>query len=393
MKKYGRREFVRLSAAAAGGLAYGGCGDGPAEPDGNDHVDPVETPIDVPVVDPTASVSAVRGTNLAEMTRDALDAIGGIESVVGEGETVFIKPNMVTLPWGATGNKFTNGECTKPEILVAIAEECLRVGASQVTIGDGSQKPTFDWEYAVTLDGSTNLVREVARLNSAYAGTTSIASLEVDSPGWTEIPTSNHLGTIATSSLVTDADRVISVPVAKTHSWAQLTLALKNFIGVMSLTRYGVPIGGGAFDRGGGLDHSSPEAISQIYLDVVAGIQPDLAVIDFSIGIEASGPTLRNGLGRTIDMRNRLGSWLVLASTDIMAADATAARVMSHNVSQQVQLNLGYRMGLGEIRQDKIEMLGERLSSIQVDWEPANLENQMAAGHSYVGCGRGHVFA
>ena len=128
-----------------------------------------------------------------------------------------------------------------------------------------------------------------------------------------------------------------------------------------------------------GFDHSSPAAIAQIYLDVVAGVQPDLAVIDFSIGIEASGPTLKDGLGRTIDMRNRLGSWLVLASTDIMAADATAARIMSHNVSQVTQLGMGFDMGLGETRQNRIEMIGESLESLRVEWEPANLENQLAS--------------
>ena len=385
MKEICRRVFMRLSAAAASGVACGACLDGSTDP----RVDPTVDPPFEPVVDPTASVAAVRGTNLHYMTRDALDAMGGIQTVVAEGETVFIKPNMVTLPWGGTSNRFTNGECTKPEIIVAVAEECLRVGASLVTIGDGSQMPRFDWENAVTLDGSTNLVQEAARLNSVYAGTVNIASLEVDSPSWAEIPTSTGLGTIAISNLVADADRVISIPVAKTHSWAHLTLALKNFVGVTSLARYGVSVGGGAFDRGGELDHSSPAAIAQIYLDVVAGVQPDLAVIDFSIGIEASGPTLRGGLGRTIDMRDRLGSWLVLASADIMAADATAARVMSHHMSQITQLGMGFDMGLGEIRQNHIEMIGESLDSLRVEWEPANLENQLASDAERTGGGTG----
>ncbi len=372
MNEICRREFMRLSAAAAGGVICGACADGPTGPS-----------------DPTASVSAVRGTNLHSMTRDALEAIGGIETVVGEGETVFIKPNMVTLPWGASSNRFTNGECTKPEIVLAVAEECLRVGASQVTIGDGSQKPSFDWANAVTLDGSTNIVQEVARLNSSYSGSVSVASLEVASPAWTEIPTNTYLGTIATSSLVTEADRVISIPVAKTHSSAHLTLALKNFVGVTSLGRYGVPTGGGSYNRGGEFDHSSPAAIAQIYLDVVAGVQPDLSVIDFSIGIEADGPTIRGGLGRTIDMRDRLGSWLVLASTDIMAADATSARIMSHDVDHVTQLTMGYGMGLGEIREGYIDLIGERLEDLQVEWQPANLENQLAMG----GCLRRHTFA
>ncbi len=359
MSEINRRDFVQMSAVAACGAAGLGCFSESTGP-----------------TTPNASVSAVRGSDLYSMTRDALDAIGGIETVVNEGESVFIKPNMVTLPWGEHGNRFTIGECTKPEIVITVAEECLRVGASEVVIGDGSQQRSFDWEYAVTLDGSTNLVREAARLSDEYGRTVRCASLEADSPSWIEIPSNTYLNTIATSSLVANADRVISIPVAKTHSWAQLTLATKNFVGVTSQERYAQLLEGGNWDRGAVFDHRTPEAISAIFLDVVAGVQPDLAVIDFSIGIEANGPTLRGGLGRTVDMQDRLGSWLVLASTDIMAADATSARIMSHSVGNTVQLGMGYEMGLGEIRREYIEIIGDDLDSLQVEWQAAELEER-----------------
>lgn len=364
-RELSRRDFVRLSAMAVGGAAVGGCGgagaQGPTTPD-------PEVP-----VDPTASVAAIRGTDLYAMTRDVLERVGGIESVVNEGETVFIKPNMVTFPWASNGNVFHNGECTKPEILIATAEECLRVGAAEVVIGDGSQAPAFDWEEAITLDGSTNLVAEAGRLSSEYAGNCRVACLEVDSPEWDEVPSRTYLGTIATSSLVTRADRVITVPVAKTHCWAQLTLGLKNFVGVTSLARYA----GGTNDRGVVFNHSSTASIAEIYLDVVRGAPVDLSIIDFSIGIEGDGPTTGHG-GRTVDMRNRLGSWLLLASTDVVAADAMAAQVMSHDPHQITQLHMARSLGLGEYRPDYIELVGEDLGDLQVSWAPAVLRNRIA---------------
>jgi uncharacterized protein (DUF362 family) len=310
------------------------------------------------------------------MTMDALDAVGGMQSVVHEGETVFIKPNMVTLPWSKDRNRFVIGECTKPEIITTVAEECLKAGASQVTIGDGSQMPVLEWEYATTLDGATNLVQEAERLSSLYEGDVAVASLETDSPEWVEVPSSTSLGTIAVSSLVAHADRVISIPVAKTHTSAQLTLSLKNFVGVTSLERYGVWMDG-YWDRGGGLDHSSTRSIAQIYLDVVAGVRPDLAVIDFSIGVEGDGPGAGSNNGRTVDVRDRLGSWLVLASTDLVAADATAARIMSHDADDITQLGMGYEMGLGEVRENYIEIIGERLDDVRMNWRPARLRNRL----------------
>jgi uncharacterized protein (DUF362 family) len=358
-----RRDFVQAAAVAAGTAAVGSCKASPTGP-----------------TDPTAQVAAVRGTNLAAMTHDVLDSVGGIETVVHDGESVFIKPNMVTLPAAGQGNVFAMGECTKPEVVVAVAEQCLEAGASEVIIGDGSHSLTLNWEWARTLDGSANLASEAARLSAVYGRTVRVASLETDSPEWVEVPSNTYLGTIAVSSLVANADRVISVPVAKTHSWAQLTLALKNFIGITPLERYG-DIANGVMDRGVVLDHSSPRAIAEIYLDIVQGVQPDLAIVDFSIGVEGDGPNLHHG-GRTVDMRDRLGSWLLLASTDLVAADATAARIMDHDPLRVTQLVLGYERGMGEIREERIELLGERLDDLQVSWSHADLRNQMQLGRS-----------
>ncbi|NIR47729.1 DUF362 domain-containing protein [candidate division KSB1 bacterium] len=363
-----RRELLKLGASAA--VAFGappiltncgGCG----------GKESITNPAKI-----NASVAAVRGDDLSTITHSALEALGGIEKVVNKGHVVFIKPNFVSFPWARTNNCFAIGECTKPEIIIAVTEECLKAGAAEVIIGDGSHLPTFDWQYATTFDGSTNLVLEAERLRSKYRGNVTLACLETDSPAWDEVPSRTYLGKIAISSLVARADRVISIPVAKTHSWAQLTLSLKNFIGITPLDRYAAWVNNSYWDRGKVLDHSSPKAIAQIYLDIVDAVRPDLAIIDFSIGLEGDGPTLGSG-SRTVNMKHKLGSWLVLASTDLMAADATAARIMSHNVADMKQLTMGYEMGLGEIREEAIELLGEKLDDLRVDWLPAKLKNRL----------------
>lgn len=365
MHRISRRDFLRLGAGTAVALGapqiLAGCGGEEASPKST------ATP------EPTARVAAIRGENLQAMTREALEALGGIRTVVSQGETVFIKPNMATLPAAALHDPFTTGECTKPEIIIAVAEECLRAGAAEVIIGDGSQLPAFSWEAATILDGSTNLAAEAARLTAEHEGSVTLACLDSDSPDWVEVPTSTDLGAVAISSLVARADRVISIPVMKTHQWAQLTLSLKNFVGVTPLERYGWRGAETMWSRVG-LDHSSPEAIAQLYLDIVAAVRPDLAIIDASIGLEANGPSVDLG-GATVDMRDRLGSWVLLASTDLVAADATAARITSHDAADVKQLVMGHEMGLGEMSEDSIEIVGERLDDLLVDWMPAKLAN------------------
>jgi uncharacterized protein (DUF362 family) len=319
-----------------------------------------------------ARVAAIRGDNLNSMTRDAIDALGGIKTIVDKGETVFIKPNFVNFPWAQYNNCFHKGECTKPEIIIAVTEECLKAGAKEVVIGEGSHLPKFDWKYAITLDGSTNLAKEAERLSSLYDGKVILACIETDSPGWVEVPSSTSLNKIAVSSLVANADKVISIPVAKTHSWAQLTLAAKNFIGITPLSRYAQLIGGTWWNRGT-FDHSSPRAIAHVYLDIVKGIKPDLSIIDFSIGFEGDGPTTNVG-GTTLNMKESLGSWAIIASKDIMAADATAARIMNHDTNTVKHLTMGFDKGLGMIREDSIEILGENLDNLRVTWKPAILK-------------------
>ena len=328
--------------------------------------------IQKPPPDEKSQVAVILGDNLDSMTRDALDTLGGIQTIVFKGETVFIKPNFVSFPWAQYNNCFHIGECTKPEIIIAVTEECLKAGAAEVIIGDGSHLPTFEWQYAVTLDGSTNLLKEATRLSSLYDGKVTLACLENDSPEWIDVPSVTSLNNIAISSLVANADKVFSIPVAKTHSWAQLTLALKNFIGITPLSRYAQLIDNTWWNRGT-FDHSSPRAIAQVYLDIVKSIKPDLSIIDFSIGIEADGPTIDLG-GRTVNMKERLGSWAIIASTDIMSADATAARIMNHDTENVKQLTMGFDMGLGEIREEYIELLGEKLDNLRVPWTPARLK-------------------
>jgi uncharacterized protein (DUF362 family) len=361
MKNLTRRDVLKLGVAATGALGsprlFANCKS--------------RKPIQEPAHTTNTQVAAVRGDNLDRMTRNAIDALGGIQTVVNEGDAVFIKPNFVSFPWAQHNNCFHAGECTKPEILIAVTEECLKAGAAEVIIGEGSHLPSFDWQYAVTLDGSTNLVEKAERLSASYDGKVTLACLETDSPAWTEVPSITPHGKIAVSSLVTDADKIISIPVAKTHAWAQLSLASKNFLGITPLSRYAQLVDNTWWNRGS-FDHSSPQAIAQVYLDIVKSIKPDLSIIDFSIGIEGDGPTRTWG-ATTLDLKERIGSWAMIASTDLMAADATAARIMNHDPKTVRQLTMGYEMGLGEIREDAIQILGEKLDDLRVDWKPARL--------------------
>ncbi len=351
-----RRELLKLGLGAGAGIMAGGCGLMPVAAPGS-FGSPTTTP---------ATVAAARGRDLAALTRQALDTLGGLSTIVQPGETVFIKPNLLTAGLRRADHVLT-GEITKPDIVSAVAEECLRAGARQVIIGDGAQVERFDWEELKTVDGSTHLAAEAARLSAGYDGRVTLACLNSDSPEWVPLAARRSgLGEIHVSSLVARADRIITIPVVKTHRHVGLSLSLKNFMGVTPIARYG----GGSEEIGRFLIHYAPGGPPACVLDIVDALRPDLAIIDASIGCEGYGPWVRPGEGRTVDLRQRLGDWVVLASTDPVAADATAARMVGHDPRTIDYLWRAYEDGLGQARADRITLDGATLDELRVEWEP-----------------------
>ena len=47
---------------------------------------------------------------------------------------------------------------------------------------------------------------------------------------------------------------------------------------------------------------------------------------------------------------------------------------MDHKVERIKQLTMGYDMGLGEIREASIEVVGEKLENLKSSWNPARLQ-------------------
>ncbi len=363
---YSRREFLKYATTTGAALGAGGlctaCG----------FLTPNDLPPAslVPPLTPTdkaARVVAVLGRDLRSMVRDALDSFGGASAIVRPQETVFIKPNLVGA--GMVRHElFSTGECTKPEVFMTVAEECLKAGATKVTIGDAAQVSEFAWDEMWTLDRSTNVADEAKRLNDRYEGTLELACLNSDTPVWVPV-TSPYSGLekIYVSGLAAHADRIISIPVVKTHRHCQVTLSMKNLMGLTSSERYGEM----------GIDsriqlHRAPGGLEQTFLDITAALRPDFTLIDASIGCEGNGPHVQPRVwGTTVDLRDRIGNWLILASNDLVAADATATRIIGHKPNAVKHLASAFDRGLGQAREDLIELEGADLNDLRMDWEPA----------------------
>ena len=386
-KDISRRELIRLGAGTA--LALGvppilsHCGGGASVP----PPDRGGTP---------ATVHAVLGDTLGGLCSMAVQSTQalGIARNALLGAKVFIKPNFVGLGI-FEGFDPATGECTKPEIVAAVAEQCLLARASKVTIGDGAQGVSWSWETVrflpgTTFHGTTNLAAAVSYLNTTYGDKVELVCLN-EADQWTRVPSSCTKPPLTEGLLVArsfhEADHVISIPVLKAHQWAGLTLSMKCLLGVTPLLPYRVI---GEPSRGllhvsyaetacGGVQNAG---IAGCYLDVLRsrkekGAQ-DFAIIEASIGLEKNGPhkwdetvpiDLPGSGGVTIDFkkRNRAGKYFMLASTDLAAADSVAARIAGYGPDTLKQLVIAHNLGLGETR--KVTLRGASLDDLAIpDW-------------------------
>jgi uncharacterized protein (DUF362 family) len=310
-----------------------------------------------------ADVGVSLGDDLDEMTRRAIDSIGGMDSVVKPGNSVFIKPNAVG--WGLGGpdtNHITKGERTKPEIVIAVAEECLKSGASRVVIGEAAQDLDYRFPQQYLLDGQTRLGYHIAELNDVYGPKVLFAGVHSSTPYWVFVPSRTEFGHIGVTSFAAEADVVISIPVLKTHHGCGVTLGIKNFMGITPTCLYGNPRL---------RFHQCDMGVEQCFLDVVKGVQPKLTVIDASIGAEGEAPGVGPGAGTTVDMKDRIGNWAILAGTDPVAVDCTATRMIGHEPMWVRHLRMAYDQGMGELREDQIRLIGGNLEDLRTEWTPS----------------------
>lgn len=303
------------------------------------------------------------------MTRKALTMAGGIETMVNPGESVFIKVNMMTVGM-VPGNSIVRGESTKPEIAMTLAEECLRAGASSVVVGDAAQRNHFSWESVPSLNGDTHYALEAARLTEHYGPRIHLACLMGDSPDWVEVPSPfTNLSTLKIARVAMEADRLFSVAVFKTHMTTKITGALKNCFGLTPAESIGV----GAIKSRLNF-HAATGGVHQVLLDIIQAVRPDFSLVDLSICVEGSGPANSYGLSsRTVDMRDHIGDYVLVASADPVAADATASRIIMHDPEQIRHLRLAWEQGLGQIHEDKIDIIGEPIPTLTAPWQPAAL--------------------
>ncbi|MFH1061647.1 MAG: DUF362 domain-containing protein [Candidatus Omnitrophota bacterium] len=359
MKKFTRREFVKTSLGFGAGLA--------AQALLPEYIYGKET-----IISPSI-VGVIKGNDIRKTTEQALAIIGGVGKVVKPRQIVFIKPNYIT--GGLMGHDpVTAGEIPHPEVVAAVARECVKAGAKHVIIGEWIERPlNILWQGKKNIEGA-QVKKLIEEINKKYGNKVSLINLREHTKSFIYVPSCSKLDWLAIPDIVKKADTVISIAVLKTHHWPiSVTLGMKNFMGIMPSVIYGEPRA-----------KLHQAGIHQVIVDINKGIKPRLTVISGAYGMQGEGVVKFLG-GKTVDISAILGGALVIAGFDPVATDATATRIITRNWQPRPKnkdlgvpwyvkhLRLAYQQGLGQIKESMIEIKGDRIADVSMDWEmPAN---------------------
>jgi len=250
----------------------------------------------------------------------ALDALGGIGRFVKPDQVVVVKPNAsfdAPPAWGAT---------TNPELLAELIEACLNAGARRVLVADhtmGNAERCFQ---------RTGIAAAVAAFPKAK-----LVSLD-DENAYVplDIPAGRALRQTRIPVLLQKADVLINLPKAKAHAATEVSLGMKNLMGLV-------------WDRH--VFHAAMD-IHQGIADLATALRPHLTLLDATVVLKTGGP---NGPGETES------PGLIVAGTDPVAVDAYGTGLCAWNRRMYRPEQIEYirraaELGVGSLQLDALRI-------------------------------------
>jgi uncharacterized protein (DUF362 family) len=145
---------------------------------------------------------------------------------------------------------------------------------------------------------------------------------------------------------VLGCDLLVSMPKMKTHHWVGVTLAMKNFFGLVPGSVYGWPKN---------ILHWA--GINECIVDLHATFPRAFSIVDGIEGMEGNGPI--QGTPKF--------AGVIAGGRDLVAVDATCCRIMNVNPEKIRYLDLA--AGVGQTVEANVRQIGEAIESVQTSFE------------------------
>jgi len=281
-----------------------------------------------------ALLSIVKGqpnTDIDNMVRRSVDAIGGMASIVSAGKTVVVKPAVVTF----------NPNCAPdPRVVEAVVNLAKDAGGT-VIVAESSGGGDTQGEFTAYCLSQVGITAAAERAGAE------VRVLPREELLLMEVPKGTTLRSVKTFPTIYNCDVLISVPRLKRHTDSTVTVSLKNMMGIVPASEK---------------RRFHDTDLSQCIADLNTAIGPDLTVVDATFAMTRTGP---------ID-GDMVAMDTVMASGDPVAADRVAAQRL-FELEQRLEIapfdpagvrhiNAAGALGVGTLDPSRITILEESLS-------------------------------
>jgi uncharacterized protein (DUF362 family) len=265
-----------------------------------------------------ADIAVVTG-EIEAAVRKAVSIMGGISRFVKKGDQVVIKPNMsFPVPPERASN-------THPLVVKTVAALCREAGARRVLVLDNPLAPA---ERCLEESGIQAACDSLEK-DMTHMVSNPYSFREV------EIENGRTLQKTDVIKSVLEADVLIAVPVAKSHSGAGVSVSMKGMMGLIQNRHEMHRLG-----------------LHETIVDLASLLRPHLVVVDATRVLSTGGP---GGPGKV------LTPGTIIASRDMVAADAYTVQAFEwygkkYAPAQVKHIRLAHERGLGRMDTENLKV-------------------------------------
>ena len=277
---------------------------------------------------PTSTVSIVKGTDADCMVEQAVDHLGGIESLIRRGSTVVIKPNA-----GHAAAPETSVN-TSPAVVAAVIRLVKKANPGKIILAESSAIGCDTFE-CLEASGIKEVAEQegVDEIRDIKSSDEDLVTKPFDDP-------TSEIKQVDLPRFLLEADHLVNVPIFKSHVSMVFTCALKNLKGVVQ-------------DKHHYVMHCTN--LANAMMDLGDVVRPDLTIVDMIRPMEGFGP--HSGTPVEFDC--------VVAGQDMVAIDATACRMTGLSLEKVEYFDAAREKGLGVFDEDQIEIRGNSIEEVR----------------------------
>jgi uncharacterized protein (DUF362 family)/NAD-dependent dihydropyrimidine dehydrogenase PreA subunit len=254
----------------------------------------------------------------------AVDLLGGIGNFVKSGDTVLIKPNLLS------GRNPDEAVTTHPEVVRAVIRLIGKTGA-KILVGD-SPGTFFTTKNVDDIYDKTGIARVVNEEKAEL--------VRLDKP--------RIVNSYPISEAALNVSSIISLPKLKTHALTVMTGGIKNTFGLIP----------GHFKVECHRKKPRSKEFVKLLLDIYEIAKPklSLSIMDGIVAMEGDGPAAGTPKG----------AGLILASADAVSLDAVVSELVSIPSYKDIVMIEAKRRDAGEANKNNIEVAGETIADTKI---------------------------